>query len=278
MTELGEFLRARRELVLPAERGLPDSGRRRVRGLRREEVAMLSGISAEYYIRLERGRDRHPSMQVIQALARVLDLDADSVAHLAMLASPRPRTPTAAPDDTEQVGPAAARLLAAMPDTPVIVLSRFLDVLAHTPAAEILYGYPPTGTNNLRTVFLDPAARARFLDWDDVAAECVAALRASSVDTTEHPRLIALVGELSLKSAEFPRLWARHEVRPKAGGRKRMVSPVVGEVIHRWETFAAAGTPGQLVVASFALPDDPQSVQAFERIASLSREQAGRDR
>ena len=236
---------------------------------------MLAGISAEYYIRLERGRDRHPSMQVIQALAGVLDLDADSVAHLAMLAAPRPRTPAGAPDEVERVAPGAAQLLAAMPDTPAIVLGRFLDVLAHTPAAEILYGYPPSGTNNLRAVFLDPAARARFLDWDDVAAECVAALRAASVDASEHPRLIALVGELSLKSADFRRLWARHEVRPKAGGRKRMVSPAVGEVPHRWETFAAGGAPGQqLVVASFPLPDDPASVLAFERIARLSRELA----
>jgi DNA-binding XRE family transcriptional regulator len=274
MTELGEFLRARRELVLPAERGLPDSGRRRVRGLRREEVAMLAGISAEYYIRLERGRDRHPSMQVIQALAGVLDLDADSIAHLAMLAAPRPRTPAVAPGGTEQVAPGAAQLLAAMPDTPVIVLGRFLDVLAHTPATEILYGYPPTGTNNLRAVFLDPAAPARFPDWEDVAAECVAALRASSVDATEDPRLIALVGELSLKSADFRRLWARHEVRPKAGGRKRMVSPVVGEVPHRWETFATAGAPGQLVVASFPLSDDPASVLAFEHIARVARDRA----
>src|SRR3954469_20788265 len=141
MTELGEFLRARRELVLPAERGLPDLGRRRVPGLRREEVAMLAGISAEYYVRLERGRDRHPSPQVIAALARVLDLDAESTAYLSALAAPppSPRAPRGR-SGTEQVPAAVLAMLQAMDGVPAFVLGTFLDVLASNAAADLLHG------------------------------------------------------------------------------------------------------------------------------------------
>jgi transcriptional regulator with XRE-family HTH domain len=155
---LGAFLRARRELVHPSERGLPDLGRRRVPGLRREEVAMLAGISAEYYVRLERGRDRHPSVQVIEALARVLDLDAESTSYLAALATPAlRRTGVASDRGSEQVPAAIVRLLDSMPGVPAFVLGRFMDVLAYNGAAAVWHGGRPLVRLRGRWVTVDHA-------------------------------------------------------------------------------------------------------------------------
>jgi transcriptional regulator with XRE-family HTH domain len=139
---LGEFLRARRELTRPEDHGLPDLGHRRVPGLRREEVAMLAGISAEYYLRLERGRDRHPSAQVVEALARVLDLDDESTTYLASLAAPAPRSPRQSRREPERAGPDIIRLLDGMPGVPAFVLGRCMDVLAYNRLAERLCGFP----------------------------------------------------------------------------------------------------------------------------------------
>ncbi|GAA5137107.1 helix-turn-helix transcriptional regulator [Pseudonocardia adelaidensis] len=264
---LGEFLRARRELTRPEDHGLP-VGRRRVPGLRREEVAMLAGISAEYYLRLERGRDRHPSAQVVEALARVLDLDDESTAYLASLATPAPRALRRPRRGPERVAPEIARLLDAMPGVPAFVLGRCMDVLAHNRLAELLCGGVPGAGNVVRHVFLDPAAREVYPDWSAVAEETVAALRASAADTPDDPRLVTLVGELSVKSAEFRRLWARHDVRAKSGGAKRMVSPAVGEVTLRWEALAVASAPGQMVVTYFAEPGSP-SAEALAALQGL---------
>jgi transcriptional regulator with XRE-family HTH domain len=254
---LGEFLRARRELTRPEEHGLPDLRRRRVPGLRREEVAILSGISAEYYIRLERGRDRRPSASVIEALARVLDLDEESTRYLAALATERPRAPKAAarPDEPP---PAVLRILNSLSDAPALVLGPYLDVLAHNRLAERLYAGPPGGApgvgNMLRALFLDPGSRRMYPDWEDVAVETVASLRASAGSDLDDPRLIQLVGELSVKSADFGRLWARHEVRAKTSGVKRMISPSVGPITLTWESLSVTSAPGQLVVTYFAEP------------------------
>jgi transcriptional regulator with XRE-family HTH domain len=265
---LGEFLRARRELTRPEDHGLP-VGRRRVPGLRREEVAMLAGISSEYYLRLERGRDRHPSAQVVEALARVLDLDDESTTYLASLATPAPRPARRSRRDPERAAPEIVRLLDSMVGMPAFVLGRCMDVLAYNRLSELLCGGLPSGGNVVRHVFLDPASHALYPDWDDVAEETVAALRASAADTPDDPRLVNLVGELSVKSAEFRRLWARHDVRAKAAGSKRLVSPAVGEVTVSWETLAVASAPGQLVVAYFAEPGSPseEALAALQRLA-----------
>ena len=247
---LGDFLRARRELVRPEEHGLPDFGRRRVAGLRREEVAMLAGISAEYYVRLERGRDRHPSDQVLDALARVLGLDAESRTYLGTLVAAPPKAGRATTRVTERARPAVVRLLAAMPTVPAFVLGRTHDVLAYNRMAQLLCGHLPE--NMLRHVFLDPAAREMYPDWADVAAEAVAALRASAGADVNDPAFAALVGELSVRSADFSRLWARHEVRAKTSGSKRMVSPSIGLVELAWESLSVSSAPGQLVVTYFA--------------------------
>jgi transcriptional regulator with XRE-family HTH domain len=268
---LGEFLRARRELTRPEEHGLP-IGRRRVPGLRREEVAMLAGISAEYYLRLERGRDRHPSAQVVEALARVLDLDDESTAYLASLATPAPRPPRRSRRDPARAAPEIVRLLDAMPGVPAFVMGRCMDVLARNRMAELLCGDVPGDGNIVRHVFLDAASRDLYPDWPEVAAETVAALRASAAAAPDDPRLVTLVGELSVKSAEFRRLWARHDVRAKAAGAKRLVSPAVGEVTVRWETLAVASAPGQLLITYFAEPGSP-SAQALAALQELAARQ-----
>ena len=272
---LGEFLRARRQQVGPEELGLPAGGSRRVAGLRREEVALLAGVSTDYYVRLEQGRERNPSAQVVDALARGLALDDDAVAHLHRLARPEPVRRRRA-RRREQVSPNLLRLMDGWPDTPALVLGRCLDVLAHNTLGQALFAGHTHSGDLIRLVFLDPDAREFYPDWERVAVNTVGGLRAAAGIDPDDPQLIDTVGELSVKSADFRRLWARHEVRPKAGGRKRMVSPAVGEVPHRWETFAVTGAPGQLVVASFPLLDDPASVIAFERIAQLTRERAAR--
>jgi transcriptional regulator with XRE-family HTH domain len=242
---LGDYLRARRELIRPEERGLPDLGRRRVPGLRREEVAMLAGISAEYYVRLERGRDRHPSAQVLDALSRVLGLDDEShdyLASLAGLAGPARRAAGSVP-------PAVHALLAGT-RAPAFVLGRFMDVLASNAAADRLHGGMPG--NIVRHLFLDPSSRQVYPDWADVAAEAVASLRSSVAGHLDDPRLTQLVGELSLKSPEFGALWARHDVRAKTSGSKRIRSPEIGDVTVHWGALEVPGAPGQIVVTYFA--------------------------
>ena len=268
---LGEFLRARRELTRPEDHGLP-VGRRRVPGLRREEVAMLAGISADYYLRLERGRDRHPTTQVVEALSRVLDLDGESTTYLASLAAPAPRRPRRSRREPERAAPEIVRLLDAMAGVPAFVLGPCMDVLAANRLSELLCGGAPGDGSIVRHVFLDSAARELYPDWSDVAAETVAALRASAVDTPDDPRLVTLVGELSVRSAEFRRLWARHDVRAKAAGRKRLVSPAVGELTVSWESLAVASAPGQLVVTYFAEPGSP-SAAALARLQELAARQ-----
>jgi transcriptional regulator with XRE-family HTH domain len=264
---LGEFLRARRELTHPEEHGIPDLGHRRVPGLRREEVAILAGISVEYYVRLERGRDRHPSEQVISELARVLSLDSESRQYLASLAAPAGRRRSSTPH-TERAHPPAQRLLAHLRDVPSLVLGQFMDVLAYNRAAELLFGRPLEG-NMIRYVFLDPQAREIYPDWGEVAAESVAALRSSAAGHLDDPRLVGLVGELSLKSADFRLLWARHDVRAKTTGSKRISSPTVGAVTVIWESLAVTSAPGQLLVTYLAA-DCPESREALRRVAAIA--------
>jgi transcriptional regulator with XRE-family HTH domain len=276
---LGEFLRARRELTRPEEFGLPDPGRRRVPGLRREEVALLAGMSADYYIRLEQGRDKHPSEQVIEALARVFTLDDEGVAHLRELARPVTRR-RRRPSQPERVSPQLERLLEAWPGTPALVLGRYLDVLANNRLAAALNHCSVKGQNQLRVMFLDPDSRQIYSDWDKVAVETVATLRASAGTDLDDPRLTELVGELSLKSEDFRRLWARHDVGVKTAGTKRYLHPMVGELTLSYETFAVNGNPGQLLIVYHAEPGSP-SEHALALLGSVTatadaRELSGR--
>src|ERR1700678_1006660 len=214
---LGEYLRARRELVDPAAAGLPVVGVRRTPGLRREEVATLAGISADYYLRLEQGRDRNPSPQVLTALARVLGLDATATSYLLSVAASRP-TKTRAKGARPETVPASIRQLIAAINLPAFVESRMFDVLAANPRATALSPSMRAGENRLRSMFLDPAERDLYPDWPKAIGGMIASFRASIGPDPGDPRIAQLVGELSLASEPFRKLWARHDVRYLAGG------------------------------------------------------------
>lgn len=260
---LGEFLRARRRLVDPV--GLPDHPSRRAPGLRREELALLAGVSTHYYARLEQGRDRHPSPQVLDALARALELDADAAGHLHRLAAPeaprRRRTPR-----PEQVRPELAALVGRWTAEAVVVIGRHRDVLASNTLAPLVNPGFTVGRNLLRHAFLDPSSREVYVHWREAAEGAVAGLRAAAGADPDDPRLGALVGELSVKSDEFRRMWARHDVRDKTGGTKTFRSPLVGELALRYEAFAVVGAQGQTMYVFHAEP----GTRAAESLALLA--------
>jgi transcriptional regulator with XRE-family HTH domain len=246
---LGEYLRARRERVGPERVGLPRSGVRRVPGLRREEVALLAGISADYYLRLEQGRDRNPSVQVLESVARVLQLDDAGTAHLLGLAGDRPRRRRRRPTRRETVPAGTLKLLGAI-GLPAFVEGRYLDVLAANPLAAAVSPRLVAGRNRLRDVFLDPAEQALYAAYDPaaVAAEMVAGFRQLVGAETDDPRLVELVGELSLASPTFRAAWARHDVMVREGAAVTLDHPEVGALILNREKLAVGGAPGLTLV------------------------------
>jgi transcriptional regulator with XRE-family HTH domain len=249
---LGEFLRARRELLDPEEAGVPDFGRRRVPGLRREELATLAGVSSPYYTRLEQGRDRHPSAQILEAIGRALGLDEEGMAHLHRLAQAHSSSPP--PPVTEEVSAGLQLLLDSWTEQPAVVVGRYRDVLAANPVARVLNpGFVP-GRNLLHHVFLDPEGREYYLDWEEIAEGAVAGLRASAGAAPDDPRLTGLVGELSVKSEDFRQLWARHDVRTRTSGRKRYNNPFIGLIALDYETFTVNADPGQTMFVFRAEP------------------------
>jgi transcriptional regulator with XRE-family HTH domain len=263
---LGEYLRARRELVTPERAGLSVHGPRRVPGLRREEVALLSGISAEYYLRLEQGRDRNPSVQVLQSIARVLQLDDD--AYLLGLAAARPRRRQRRPR-RETVPPSTARLVQTL-HLPAFVEGRFLDVLAANPLATAFSPRLAPGRNRLRDLFLDQAEAAMFPDWERTSAGLVASFRNSIGTDTDDPRVIELVGELSVASPRFRQLWARHDV----GTRRITVAvtfdhPQLGPVTLDREKLLLNGTDGIMLVIYHPEPGS-ESAEKLSLLASAS--------
>jgi transcriptional regulator with XRE-family HTH domain len=264
---LGQFLRARREQVSPGQAGIPDYGRRRVPGLRREELALLAGVSVDYYIRLEQGRDHHPSAEVLNALARALRLDDTATCHMHELAQPARTRPRRA-RRPESVRPSVRQLLDLWASTPAFVLGRSTDVLAANALAAALWGGFRAGGNLLRAVFLDPAAPATLPGWDQIATDAVANLRASAGADLDNPGLTALVGELCLKSAEFRRRWARHDVRRRADGTKHFHHPLVGDLALSYESLALTD-PGQTLVVYHAGHGSPDN-QALSLLASLT--------
>jgi transcriptional regulator with XRE-family HTH domain len=249
--QLGEYLRARRELVTPESVGLPSTGTRRVAGLRREEVALLAGISSDYYLRLEQGRDRNPSVQVLQALARVLQLDQAGADYLHELAAPARRTRRRARRETV---PASVGQLLGTLDLPAFVEGRYFDVLAANRFAQALSPNLQAGRNRLRSVFLDPGEQALFPDWEQVTARHVAAFRRSVGTDTDDPRFVELVGELSLSSERFRQLWARQDVHAREGVPIRLRHPQVGELTVHCEKLAINGAPDQTLVLYHAEP------------------------
>jgi transcriptional regulator with XRE-family HTH domain len=263
---LGEYLRARRELVDPADAGLRATGVRRTPGLRREEVATLAGISADYYLRLEQGRDRNPSPQVLQALARVFGLDATATQYLLSLsgACPAPRT-----RPRREVVPTGIRQLLDVLGLPAFVESRMFDVLAANRLATALSPSIRPGENRLRSLFLDEDERDLQPDWESAIAGMVASFRASVGTETDDPRIAQLVGELSLASEPFRRLWARHDVTPLAGAPTRMRHPLVGTLELRREKLPIGDSGGQLLVIYHAEPGS-ESARSLALLGSLA--------
>jgi transcriptional regulator with XRE-family HTH domain len=265
---LGGFLRARRARLRPEDVGIPTSGRRRVPGLRREEVATLAGVSTDYYMRLEQGRERHPSQQILEAVARALQLDDEAVAHLYRVASPTTRRTRRAPR-VERVAPHLRRLLDKWSDTPVFVLGTALDILARNRLAGALYAGFTHSDNLLRMTFLDPAAPHFYRDWNRAAESTVAALRRAAGIDSEDPRLSQLVGELSMKSADFRVLWARHDVRGKTREAKLFHHAQVGDLELHYESFTVNSVPTQQLVVYHAEPGTT-SADALALLGSLS--------
>ncbi|BBZ36520.1 helix-turn-helix domain-containing protein [Mycolicibacterium confluentis] len=238
---LGDYLRARRGQVKPEDVGLAAGVRRRVQGLRREELATLAGISADYYLRLEQGRDKNPSAQVLDALARALRLDAKAVEYLHQLASSSGGHRDLADDEVAADDSAELIEQFAMP---AIVASRCLDVLAANPLARALSpGFAP-GQNFLRWRLLDPAARELYIDWDEMTDIAVSGLREVAASDPEDPRLRSLIAELSATSDRFRELWARADV----GYRSSLIHlrhPIVGELYLRSHRLGITHSGGQ---------------------------------
>ena len=271
---IGDYLRARRERVRPEDVGLTDAGRRRVTGLRREEVAMLAGISSDYYIRLEQGRERHPSEQVLDALSRALQLDADATEHLHRLAAPRPAR-RAARRAPERVPEGVAMLIDGWDSTPAFVSGRYMDVLAANRMATALIPICRVGTNIVRAAFLDPAVGEFYGDWERATESAVASLRALVAPDLDDPRLAELVGELSVRSERFRELWGRHDVRPKVPGQITEVNhPLLGPLRLRSETLAIGEGSGLSLIVYHAEPGS-ESASKLALLASMAADVSG---
>ncbi|MFI9801297.1 helix-turn-helix transcriptional regulator [Streptomyces sp. NPDC052302] len=264
---LAAYLRARRELVPPAAVGIPDTGNRRVAGLRREEVAFLAGVSSDYYVRLEQGRDQHPSEQVLLSIAGALQLDEEATAYLLQLAaSPRIRRRRPRP---EQAGDGIRTLINSWPLTPAYVHGTYMDVLAANPLAIALSPFNAPGHNSILAAFLEPELRALHSDWEEMTARIVPYLRSVAGPDTTDPRLVEIVGELSVRSDRFRRLWARQDVKHKATGTSRLQHPQVGTLTLHYEKLLIPGSPGQTLVTYHARPGS-DSEERLSLLASLN--------
>ncbi|GII31128.1 helix-turn-helix transcriptional regulator [Planotetraspora mira] len=258
---LGQFLRARRECTAIEDVGLTRAGRRRTPGLRREELAILAGVSTDYLVRLEQGRERRPSEQVLDALARALDLAPDAVDHLHQLARPRIRRRPISRID--HVSPGLLQLLGAWDKSPAFIMGRLMDVLATNAMTDALYAGLDQRDNLIRLTFLNPEAKVFFADWEKTAYFKVANLHASAGADPDDPFLPELVKEVSLRSEEFRRLWERHDVQPKTQESKLFHVHGIGDLLLNCETFTINSAPGQQLIIFQAEPGSP-SERALE--------------
>ncbi|MET9848221.1 helix-turn-helix domain-containing protein [Streptomyces ossamyceticus] len=269
--ELSEFLRTRRARLKPEDVGLPEFGRhRRVPGLRREELAQLAGVSVAYYTRLEQGNGRNVSAEVLDAIARALRLSDAEHNHLTHLAKPKAhkKKPSARP---QQVRGALRQLIDSLDGVPAYITGRRSDILVWNRMAAAVFGdwseLPVQERNWARMVFLRPEYRDLYIDWDQKAADIVSYLRMDAGCHPDDPRLSALVGELSVKSEEFRRLWATHDVKEKSHGVKRMRHPLVGDLTLSFESFPLPDDHEQTLITYHAEPGSP-SAEALRLLAS----------
>ncbi|MFF5144714.1 helix-turn-helix domain-containing protein [Streptomyces sp. NPDC013157] len=269
--ELSEFLRTRRARLSPSDVGLPDFGRRRrVPGLRREELAQLAGVSVAYYTRLEQGNGRNVSAEVLDSIARALRLTDAEHAHLTHLAKGKQHKKKASARP-QQVRASLGQLLESMEGVPAYIVGRRSEILAWNRMAAALFGdwaeLPAAERNWARLTFLRPDYRELFVEWEQKAIDIVCQLRMDAGCYPDDPRLSALVGELSVKSEEFRRLWATHDVKEKSYGVKRIHHPLVGELSLNYESFRMAGDQDQALVTYHAEPGSA-SAEALRLLAS----------
>ncbi|MBF6047568.1 helix-turn-helix domain-containing protein [Streptomyces sp. NRRL B-1677] len=266
---LGGFLRARRGRVSPEQAGLPGGRRRRVHGLRREELAQLAGISVDYYVRLEQGRATQPSPEVLDALATALGLGTAERRHLATLAGA-----PAGPAPGTRVGPVLQRIVDGMAGLPVFVTTHRLDAVAWNHlGSELAGGLAEPGRrdrNQAAYLFLDPAARDVFPEWEDRAVEAVGQLRVAAGRYPDDAELTALVTGLSARSADFRRIWATGEVVMCAAGRKRVRHPRAGLLTLDYQTLHVPALPGEtgLVMHVFTPEAGSREAAALARLAA----------
>ncbi|HEY3603047.1 MAG TPA: helix-turn-helix transcriptional regulator [Sporichthyaceae bacterium] len=279
--EVREFLSSRRARLTPAQAGLPAyGGNRRVAGLRREEVALLAGVSIDYYVRMERGNLSGASDSVLDAVARALQLNEAEREHLfalARAAGQRPRRHRAA---ATTVRPAVQQVLDAISDAPAWVRNGRHDILATNRLGRALYAPvladPRRPANTTRFVYLDPAAREFFVDWERIANDAAAMLHLEAGRTPHDPELIQLVGELCTQSELFRQRWASHDVQFHRSGHKRLRHPIVGRLDLDFESMELPSEPG-LVLNVYTAPAGSPAADALQLLASWAASQQPSD-
>ncbi|MDN5617323.1 MAG: helix-turn-helix transcriptional regulator [Kocuria sp.] len=259
--QVAEFLRTRRDRITPDQAGIIGGGRRRVPGLRREEVALLTGVSVEYYARMERGDLAGVSLEVLDALARALQLDeaeTDHLADLAQAAAPTPPRHRRSKPTPQTVEPTLQRFLDAVTGAPMWVRDRRLDFVAANPLGRALYAPmlddPANRGNTARFTFLNPASHVFFPDWEANAEGMVATLRTYAGQSPHDKKLTDLIGELVTRSDTFRYLWAKHDVRHHRAGLKRIHHPVVGDLELSYEAMELPTNPEWFMFAFTAEP------------------------
>lgn len=272
--EVREFLTSRHARITPEQAGLlAYGGNRRVQGLRREEVAMLAGVSVDYYIRLERGNLSGASGSVLEALARALQLDAAEQEHLFSLARSAAKGPARRRTPPAAVRPTIQHVLDAISDAPAWVRNGRHDIVAMNRMGRALYSpvleNPRRPANTARFVYLDPAALDFFVDWDQVANDAAAMLRLEAGRTPHDRELIELVGELSTRSDIFRQRWASHDVQFHRSGRKRLRHPIVGRLDLDYESMELPAEPGLALIVYTAAPGS-STADALTMLASWS--------
>ena len=275
--EVREFLSSRRARITPEQAGLPAyGGNRRVKGLRREEVALLAGVSIDYYVRMERGNLSGASDGVLDAVSRALRLDEAEREHLfalARAAAPGPRRRTTPPSS---VRPVVQQVLDAISDAPAWVRNGRHDIVAVNHLGRALYSPvladPRRPANTTRFLYLDPAAHDFFVDWDRVANDAAAMLRLEAGRTPHDRKLVELIGELSTRSEVFRTRWASHDVQYHRSGQKRLRHPVVGQLDLNFESMELPSEPGLTLNVYTAAPDSP-TADGLKMLASWAATQ-----
>jgi transcriptional regulator with XRE-family HTH domain len=272
--ELGEFLRARRSELSPSDVDLPEGGtQRRVAGLRREEIAQLAAISIDYYTRLEQGRIK-PSTPVLASLARVLRLDEDQRTYMYELAGTPAKSRRRSP---QKVKAYLQRLLERI-DAPAIVMTPTHDILAWNPlAAALMVDFaeiPERERNFMRLLFTDLRMRSLYPEWEELARSVVSYIRMEAARKPDDPRLAELIGDLSIRDAQFRQWWAGTHVAVKRRGTRRYTHPIVGAITLEWDALTSDAEPDQQLIVYTAEPGS-RSEKALRELAAWADKHLG---